>query len=90
MNFAKTILKARNELDLTQNGFAKHLKVTRQALSMWESGKRTPKLGDIFSIAKALNITFEISKNSIVIKGDLKPLSARRLSPTRPGSGAHQ
>lgn len=72
MSFAKIIKKIRKELGLTQNELASKLKVTRQALSMWESGERTPKLDDIISIVKILDITIEITKDSIIVKGHLK------------------
>lgn len=91
MNFSDNIKKIRKELNLTQDEFAAKLNLTRQAVGMWESGERTPKLDEIQRIAKALKITIsrlitnhdnndiEITKDAIIVKGqkiDISELNA--------------
>lgn len=81
MHFADTLKKIRKELHLTQDELANKLNISRQAVGMWESGVRTPKLSEITRIAKTLNVTvsrllanhnnneIQITKDSITVKG---------------------
>lgn len=52
-NFSDIVLKQRKEAGLSQEEFATQLSkklgttVTRSAVSMWEAGKRTPRLASV-------------------------------------------
>jgi len=44
--FAKNLKRLREKNNLTQEDLADNLVVSRQAICMWERGKRTPKGGN--------------------------------------------
>lgn len=81
MNFADNLKKIREEKKLSQHGLARKLKVAQSTIGMWESGKRTPKIGELNRMARVLNITVsrllgqekerrvDIVKNEIYIDG---------------------
>ncbi|MBP7056478.1 MAG: response regulator [Candidatus Omnitrophica bacterium] len=82
MNFGENLKKIRQEKNLSQQELAKKLNVAQSTIGMWESGQRTPKLGEINRLASVLNITInrllsqprdrklEITKNAIYIDGE--------------------
>lgn len=53
---AKNIKKFRNAKDISQEELANKIKVTRQAVSNWETGKTQPDLDMISSISEALEV----------------------------------
>ena len=59
MNFARNLRRARKKAKLSQGDFARLMGVVQGAVSNWEAGIRTPKLGDLDKIAKVLKTTPE-------------------------------
>ena len=60
------ILRRKN--NLTQEDLASRLAVSRQAVCMWERGKRTPKVSILTKIAKIFGVSLDH-----MIKGKLTP-----------------
>jgi len=60
--FGMNLKKLRKKGNLTQEDLANSLSVSRQAVSMWERGERTPKIPVLAKIAK----TFGVSMDHIV------------------------
>ena len=56
MNIGEKIKELRNDKSLTQVDFAKKLKISRSALSLYETGKRQVPNELILLIAKTFNI----------------------------------
>ena len=52
------IAEARKKKGLTQNGLAKELHITRQAISNWETNKALPDVSIILNLCKVLEIDF--------------------------------
>lgn len=89
MSFAENLKNIREKKGLSQHDLAKKLDVAQSTIGMWESGKRTPKIGELNRMARILNITIsrlliqgkeqkvDIVKNEIYIDGekisDLEP-----------------
>lgn len=81
MNFGDSIKNIREEKGFSQEKLARKLKVAQSTVGMWESGKRTPKLGELNRLARILNITVnrligqpkerkvELIKNEIYVDG---------------------
>ncbi len=57
--FAEKLKTLRGAKKLTQEEFAKEINVTKGAVAMWETGKRTPDLTMIKNIAAYFNITVD-------------------------------
>ena len=57
MNFAKNLIKARNNLGISQVELAKRLCIGQSAIANYEAGIRNPSLKELEKIAKALNTT---------------------------------
>lgn len=57
MDIGNIIKKYRREKDLTQEQLAEYLNVSVSAVSQWESGKTTPDIAMLVSIANLFNIT---------------------------------
>lgn len=52
----KSLTELRRTQNITQSGLAKAIGVSQQAVSHWEKGIRTPKLGVINKIANVLEV----------------------------------
>src|SRR4051794_19070235 len=50
------LLDARRRAGLSQAELARRARVSQAAVSNWESGRRTPDLDDLFSLAAALDV----------------------------------
>ena len=82
MNFSDSIKNIREEKGFSQEKLARKLNVAQSTIGMWESGKRTPKLGELNRLARILNITVnrligqpkerkvELIKNEIYVDGE--------------------
>ncbi|GMA69977.1 hypothetical protein GCM10025879_12230 [Leuconostoc litchii] len=57
--FAENLLVLRKEHNLSQEGLANQLFVTRQTISKWELGEVTPDLNKIQSIAEFFDLPVE-------------------------------
>ena len=72
MNFSDKLQKIRKENNITQEGLADKLNVSRQAVSKWESGTAYPDTEKLIQISKIFNISLDelvndntdISKNT--------------------------
>lgn len=49
----------RKEQSITQEQIANHLKVARQTVSKWESGKSIPDIDNAYQLAAFLNVDLE-------------------------------
>lgn len=55
----KKIAKFRKDLNLTQDDLAEKLFVSRQTVSKWENGERTPSIDVLLELTKLFDVTFE-------------------------------
>ena len=53
------IRKYRKLNNMSQDELAEKLEVTRQSISLWETGQTQPSLDNIVALAKIFNITTE-------------------------------
>ena len=67
MEFSEKLITLRKGRDLTQEQLAEQLKVSRQSISKWESGKGLPDIGIIEELAKALGVSV-----AELLTGDLR------------------
>ena len=59
--FQRTLILARRGAGLTQKELAERVGTTQSAISRLEMGDSFPRVGMLFKLAKALNVTFEIT-----------------------------
>jgi len=57
--FAKALYNRRKELNLTQDDIAEKVGTSKQMVSMYELGKRSPKIGMANKFAEALGTTLD-------------------------------
>ena len=62
MNIGDQIRDARNRKDISQEGLALLIHVSRGKVSHWETGLRKPKAADIAEMEKVLQCKFEIEQ----------------------------
>ena len=62
--FGKNLKKLRKQNNLTQEDLANSLAVSRQAICMWERGKRTPKIPVVTKIAGIFGVSVDHVVNS--------------------------
>ncbi|MBQ7353721.1 MAG: leucine-rich repeat protein [Clostridia bacterium] len=63
MKLEEKILALRKKKGLSQEGLAKRLKVTRQAVYKWEAGMSRPELDKILSIAQLFHVSSDVLLN---------------------------
>ncbi len=70
MKFCDKLQKIRKEHNITQEGLADRLNVSRQAVSKWESGAAYPDTEKLIQISKIFNVSLDdlINENSDVNK----------------------
>ena len=68
MKFCDKLQKLRKEFNITQEGLADKLNVSRQAVSKWESGAGYPDMEKLIQISKIFNV----SMDELVNDGDIK------------------
>lgn len=90
--FAEKLKKLRGTRNLTQEEFAKEINVTKGAVAMWETGKRTPDLAMIKNIAAYFNVSVDELVGNSVDRGVLDDTDenlvilnrkAKKLSPEK-------
>ena len=59
MNFSDKLQKIRKENNITQEGLADRLNVSRQAVSKWESGLAYPDTEKLIQISKIFNVSLD-------------------------------
>ena len=59
MKFNEKLQKIRKEHNITQEGLADRLNVSRQAVSKWESGLAYPDTEKLIQISKMFNISLD-------------------------------
>ena len=69
--FAEKLKTLRGNKGLTQEEFAREINVTKGAVAMWETGKRTPDLAMIKKIAAYFDITVDELIGGSVDRGGL-------------------
>lgn len=69
--FAEKLKTLRGNKSLTQEEFAREINVTKGAVAMWETGKRTPDLAMIKKIAAYFDITVDELIGGSVDRGGL-------------------
>ena len=78
MLFSEKLKLLRKEHNLTQEGLAEQLGVSRQAITKWESGEGVPEIENL----KQLSALFGVSIDELVKDDDddlVKPLAARKM-----------
>ena len=82
MEFNEKLQKLRKEHNITQEGLADKLNVSRQAVSKWESGSAYPDMEKLISLSRIFNISLDdlvndkelVSKEKCVKKMDFKDM----------------
>lgn len=89
MKFAEILREERSQLGLNQVEFAKIFNVTKQTVSNWENGNRTPdtatlsKLADYFEVTVdyLLGRTDKRNFNKTKLDEGIKTIAAHRINP---------
>lgn len=66
MEFSRTVRQLRKEQNLTQEGLAEKLGVSRQAVSNWENDRNLPDIEVLIGMSK----TFSVSLDALILGGD--------------------
>ena len=74
MMLGKNLKTLRRKNNLTQEALADSLAVSRQAVCMWESGERTPKVSVLTQIAKNFEVTIDHIVNRKLSSQERKPV----------------
>lgn len=72
MKFSEKLQKLRKEHNITQEGLADKLNVTRQAVSKWESGTAFPDTEKLIQISKIFNVSLDELVNDQEISKEYK------------------
>lgn len=59
MNFGEQIKKIRKDRNLTQQGIAEKLGISRQAVSNWENDKNLPDIEMLIKMSQVFHITLD-------------------------------
>jgi DNA-binding transcriptional regulator YiaG len=85
MSFGNNLQTLRKKNQLSQEGLAEMLGVSRQAVSKWELGEGYPEVDKLLVLSKKLNVSLDSllgGENTPDISGDVKPsYSIRIVSP---------
>lgn len=82
MSFGEKLQMARKKNQLSQEGLAEMLGVSRQAVSKWELGEGYPEVDKLLLLKKKLNISLDSllgEENAATISEEGKPLGAIRI-----------
>lgn len=74
-NFGKTLKELRKERGLTQPELAFWLKVTKNAVYLWESGQRVPNLETVIALADLFEVPYDLLLNPLIVDIKHKPLT---------------
>lgn len=69
MEIGKQIKKYRTEMELSQDGLAEKIFVSRQTISNWENNKNYPDVKSLLLLSSLFNVSLDI-----LIKGDLEEM----------------
>lgn len=69
MEIGKQIKKYRTEIELSQDGLAEKIFVSRQTISNWENNKNYPDVKSLLLLSSLFNVSLDI-----LIKGDLEEM----------------
>ena len=75
VNFCDKLQKIRKENNITQEGLADKLNVSRQAVSKWESGGAYPDTDKLIQISKIFNVSLDELINDKEIKKENKKIT---------------
>lgn len=79
MAFGEQLQLLRRRSGLTQEQFAEELRVSRQAVSKWESGKGYPEVEKLLYICQRYDVTL----NDLFEQGKTSPFPGKFLPPSR-------
>jgi len=66
------ILRKKN--NLSQEDLAGSLSVSRQAVCLWETGERTPKVSMLMSVSKIFGVSLDQIVNGKLVSQDNRPM----------------
>ena len=72
MKFSEKLQKLRKENNLSQEGLADKLDVSRQSVSKWESGQTYPEMDKLLTMCKLFNVTLDDLTNDEININDVK------------------
>ncbi len=75
MKFSEKLQKLRKENNLSQEGLADKLDVSRQSVSKWESGQTYPEMDKLLTMCKLFNVTLDDLTNDEVNFSEVKTKS---------------
>ena len=82
MSFGENLQRIRRKNNLSQEGLAEMLGVSRQAVSKWELGDGYPEVDKLLLLSKKLNISLDSllgDENTAASAGDGKPADTIRI-----------
>ena len=82
MSFGENLQKIRKKNQLSQEGLAEMLGVSRQAVSKWELGDGYPEVDKLLLLSKKLNISLDSllgGENTTALSEDVKPSGTIRI-----------
>ena len=82
MSFGENLQKIRKKNQLSQEGLAEMLGVSRQAVSKWELGDGYPEVDKLMLLSKKLNISLDSllgGENTTALSEDVKPSGTIRI-----------
>ena len=82
MSFGENLQLIRKKNQLSQEGLAEMLGVSRQAVSKWELGEGYPEVDKLLLLSKKLNISIDSllgGENTAPVSGDAKPSDTIRI-----------
>ena len=87
MSFGENLQMIRKKNQLSQEGLAEMLGVSRQAVSKWELGEGYPEVDKLFSLSKKLNISLDslLAGENTTIPEENKPSDTIRITSPHEG-----
>ena len=82
MSFGKNLQMLRKKNQLSQEGLAEMLGVSRQAVSKWESGEGYPEVDKLLTLSKKLNVSLDSllgGENTPIVSENSKPSDRIRI-----------
>lgn len=81
MEISDLLKNKRKEMNLTQEELAKSLYVSKRSITNWETGKNTPDIDSLISLAKLYDISLDdlLLNNSIVVSNIKKQIQLKTM-----------
>ena len=76
---SENIKKFRKANNMSQDELAEELEVTRQSVSLWETGQTQPSLDNIVALAKL----FDVSTDDLLTDSNLKSVGGEKIMPDK-------